>query len=399
MKIAIVNLDKIATGDWRDPLADGDTVVMEEGKFTRVGTASADDLKGCDLVLDAGGMSAFPGLIDSQVHITFGDYTPRQKTVGYLESYLHGGTTTSISASEVHVPGRPGDPEGVKALAVTAMKCFETYRPGGMRVHAGAVILEPGLTQADFKEIADKGVWLAKAGFGAVESPYEYTPMVRAAQSVGMIVNVHTGGASILGSSAITGDHLLDMMPDVSFHVNGGPVAMPDADFQRVIDESEIALQVCQAGNIRTAVMCLNLAVEADAFDRFLIATDTPTGTGVMPCGMMKSMCEMASLTDHPAEWMVAAATGNVAEVYRLETGFIREGKEADIIVVDAALGGTQDDALSSIKHGDYFSIAGCFTAGEPRFIGKSRNTPPSKRKVEIVHNNIPNPFTPASHL
>ena len=399
MKIAIVNLGKIVTGDWREPFADGDTVIMEEGKFTRVGTASADDLKDCDLVLDADGMSVFPGLIDSQVHITFGDYTPRQKTVGYLESYLHGGTTTSISASEVHVPGRPSDPEGVKALAVTAMKCFETYRPGGMRVHAGAIILEPGLTQADFKEIADKGVWLAKAGFGAVESPYEYTPMVRAAQSVGMIVNVHTGGASIPGSSAITGDHLLDMMPDVSFHVNGGPVAMPDADFQRVIDESEIALQICQAGNLRTAVMCLNLAVEADAFDRFLIATDTPTGTGVMPCGMMKSICEMASLTDHPPEWMVAAATGNVAEVYRLDTGFIREGKEADIIVVDAALGGTQDDALSSIKHGDYFSIAGVFTAGVPRFIGKSRNTPPSKRKVEIVQNNIPNPFTPASHV
>ena len=88
-----------------------------------------------------------------------------------------------------------------------------------------------------------------------------------------------------------------------------------------------------------------------------------------------------------------------MAEVYRLDTGFIREGKEADVIVVDAALGGTQDDALTSIKHGDYFSIAGCFTAGEPRFIGKSRNTPPSKRKVEIVQNNIPNPFTPASHV
>jgi imidazolonepropionase-like amidohydrolase len=56
------------------------------------------------VVIDAGGMTAIPGLIDSHVHITFGDYTPRQRTVGYLESYLHGGTTTAISASEVHVP-------------------------------------------------------------------------------------------------------------------------------------------------------------------------------------------------------------------------------------------------------------------------------------------------------
>ena len=86
-------------------------------------------------MIDAGGMTAIPGLIDSHVHVTFGDYTPRQRTVGYLESYLHGGITTSISASEVHVPGRPSDPEGVKALAFAAQRCFADYRPGGMRVH------------------------------------------------------------------------------------------------------------------------------------------------------------------------------------------------------------------------------------------------------------------------
>ena len=72
------------------------------------------------MVIDAGGATAIPGLIDSHVHITFGDYTPRQKTVGFLESYLHGGVTTAVSASEVHVPGRPTDPEGVKALAIAA---------------------------------------------------------------------------------------------------------------------------------------------------------------------------------------------------------------------------------------------------------------------------------------
>ena len=32
------------------------------------------------------------------------------------------------------MPGRPTDPEGVKALAVTAKKCWDNLRPGGMRV-------------------------------------------------------------------------------------------------------------------------------------------------------------------------------------------------------------------------------------------------------------------------
>ncbi len=399
MKTAIVNLAKIVTGDWREPIAPGDSILMDDGRIVEVGTIEAAKIESCDVVLDAGGMTAMPGMIDSQVHNTFGDYTPRQKTVGFLESYLHGGTTTSITACEVHVPGRPSDPEGVKALAVAAKKCFDNYRPGGMRVHAGAIILEPGLEAADFEEVAEKGVWLAKAGFGKFQSPFEYTPLVRMAQNAGMIVNCHTGGASIPDSSAITGAHLMDMRPDVSFHINGGPVAMPDEDFAPIVNETDIALQICQAGNIRTALLCLKLAVEADQYDRFLIATDTPTGTGVMPLGMIKSVCEMSCLSEHPAEMLIAAATGNVAKIYRLDCGFLKPGHDADVLVLDNPLGCSKDDALGAIKNGDFPAIAACFTAGEPRFIGRSRNTPPSTRKVAIAQNNQPNLFTPAAHV
>src|SRR6185437_8486408 len=157
VKTAIVNLGDIVSGDWRDPHAQGDTIITDGGRIVSVGTASTAAVESADVVIDAGGMTAIPGLIDSHVHITFGDYTPRQRTVGFLESYLHGGTTTVISASEVHVPGRPSDPEGVKALACAAQRCFATYRPGGMRVLAGSVILEPGLKAADFVELAVNG--------------------------------------------------------------------------------------------------------------------------------------------------------------------------------------------------------------------------------------------------
>src|SRR5438132_1815809 len=173
MKTAIVNLATIVTGDWREPLAKGDSILMADGKIGKVGTLSAQEVESCDVVIDADGATAIPGLIDSQVHNTFGDYTPRQKTVGFLDSYVHGGVTTAISASEVHVPGRPRDPDGVKALAIAAQRCFADYRPGGMKVIAGSIILEPGLTASDFKEIAAKGVRLAKAGFGAVKTAYD----------------------------------------------------------------------------------------------------------------------------------------------------------------------------------------------------------------------------------
>jgi len=398
MKTIIHNIGQIVSGDWRDPFAGGDCIMIEGERITAVGSAPADAAREADIVIDADGMTAIPGLIDSHVHITFGDYTPRQRTVGYLESYLHGGTTTAISASEVHVPGRPKDVEGVKALAVAAQRCFAEWRPGGMRVIAGSVILEPGLKRADFHELAQKGVRLAKAGFGAVRTAYDYVPLVAAANAEGLITTCHTGGSSIPGSGAITGDHLLKMHPTVSFHINGGPTAMPDADFERVIVESEIALQVCTAGNLRTTLLCARLAEKHRAFDRFLIATDTPTGSGIMPLGMLYTIAHLASLTDMPAERFICAATGNNARIYGLDSGYIAPGKAADIVLVDAPDGGTQATALAAIKHGDIAAVGAVVSAGVPRFVGRSRNTPGTTRKARVTVSRVMQDFSATPH-
>jgi enamidase len=398
MRIAIVNIGSIVSGDLDRPLAGGDTIVTDGDTIAAVGTVSAKAVEDCDLVIDAGGTTAIPGLIDSHVHITFGDFTPRQQTVGYLESYVHGGVTTAISASEVHVPGRPRDADGVKALAIAAHKCFEHYRPGGMKVHAGSVILEPGLTGNDLGEIAKQGVWLAKAGFGAFKTAYEYAPLIAAARAHGMITTVHTGGSSIPGSGAITGDHLLALRPHVSFHVNGGPTAMPDKDFERIIIESDIALQVCTAGNLRTALLCASLAQRHDAFDRLIIATDTPTGSGVMPLGMLYTMSHLAGLGGIEPERCVAAATGSNARVYGLDTGVLSPGKAADIVLIDAPDGGTQTTALAAIAHGDIAAVGAVIAGGDPRFVGRSRNTPATTRQVRVASCKLPRDFSGAKH-
>jgi len=306
--------------------------------------------------------------------------------------------TTAISASEVHVPGRPRDVEGVKALAVAAQRCFADYRPGGMRVMAGSVILEPGMQKSDFEELAAKGIRLAKAGFGAVKTAYDYVPLVADAKAAGMITTCHTGGSSIPGSGAITGDHLLAMHPHVSFHINGGPTAMPDADFERVIRGSTMALQVCTAGNLRTTLLCARLAAQLDAFDRFIIATDTPTGSGIMPLGMLYTIAHLASLTDMPPERFICAATGNNAKVYGLDNGFLKTGAAADLVLIDAPDGGTQDTALKAIKHGDIAAIGAVLSGGVPRFVGRSRNTPATTRKARVVKSTVMQDFAAAAH-
>jgi enamidase len=398
MKVAVVNLGRIVSGNWHDPFVDGDTVLTNGERIESVGAASAEAVASADVVIDAGGMTAVPGLIDSHVHVTFGDYTPRQRAVGYLESYLHGGVTTAISASEVHVPGRPRDVEGVKALAVAAQRCFATWRPGGMRVMAGSVILEPGLEDADFVELAQKGVRLAKAGFGAVRTAYDYVPLVAGAKAAGLITTCHTGGSSIPGSGAITADHLLAMHPHVSFHINGGPTAMPDKDFERVICESGMALQVCTAGNLRTTLLCAKLAARHGAFDRFIIATDTPTGSGIMPLGMLYTIAHLASLTDMPPEQFLCAATGSNARVYGLDSGLLAPGRAADIVLIDAPDGGTQSSALAAIKHGDIAAIGAVISAGVPRFVGRSRNTPATARRARVASSRLMQEFADSGH-
>jgi enamidase len=398
MRTAIANIGCIIGGDWRQPLVSGDTIVMADGLIQSVGTADAAMLAACDVVVDADGATAIPGLIDSHVHIAFGDYTPRQKTVGFLESYLHGGVTTSISASEVHVPGRPKDPAGVKALAIAAQRCFADYRPGGMRVWAGSVILEPGLVESDFAELAAAGVWLAKAGFGAFEDPLDYAPMVKMARDHGMITTLHTGGASIPGSSPISGEHVIAIAPHVSFHINGGPVAMPDSHFERVIRESDVALQLCTAGNLRTALLCTEQAIAQDQFDRLLIATDTPTGSGIMPLGMIYTITHLCSLLNLDPAMVIGAATGNNARVYRRNSGFIAAGRDADVVLVDAPLGGTQSTALAALGHGDPVAVGAVFSAGIPRFVGRSRNTPAPTRAIRVAENRLPRDFSAAGH-
>jgi enamidase len=188
------------------------------------------------------------------------------------------------------------------------------------------------------------------------------------------------------------------MRPHVSFHINGGPTAMPDADFERVIIESDIALQVCTAGNLRTTLLCARLAQRHGAFDRFIIGTDTPTGSGIMPLGMLYTIAHLASLTDMAPERFICAATGNNARIYGLECGLIAPDRDADLVLIDAPAGGTQATALAAIKHGDIAAVGAVISGGEPRFVGRSRNSPPTTRKVRVAACRLPRDFSAPQH-
>lgn len=382
-RTAIIHLDRILTGDLAQPEVAGDAILLSDGKIEAMGRVRDLDLSKVTLTIDAKGMTVAPGLIDSHVHIVFGDWTPRQNTLGWIESYMQGGVTSMMSASEVHLPGRPSDPVGVKALAITAQRAYSRFRPGGVKVHAGSVILEPGLEEKDFAELAAAGVWLAKMGFGLFRKNSEAEPLVRAAQKHGFVVMSHTGGASIPSSSAISADDLLFLRPDIAGHANGGTTALPEKELEKLVREAGFYLQISQAGNIRSARKLLELAREVGKLAQVLISTDTPTGTGVMPLGTLKSVVEMATLTDLPAPQAWALASGNNADAIRQNTGRLQPGREADLVIIDAPLGSAFSTAVEAMQGGDLPGIACVIIDGEIRAM-KSRNTPAPARSVAV---------------
>jgi enamidase len=381
VRTLIRNIGTIVSGDIAEPILDGDAILVEDGLVAQVGRGRGGDV---ERVIDAHGTTAFPGLIDSHAHPVFGDFTPRQRTIDFIESGLHGGVTTVISAGEVHLPGRPKDIVGLKALAIVASRAYQNLRPAGVKVHAGAPILELGMEEHDFAELAAAGVTLVgEIGLGSVKTGAQAAPMVAWAKQHGMTVTFHTGGPSIAGSNPIAADAVLEARPHIVGHINGGTTAMSDADIERLV-ATDMAIEIVHCGNGRAALHAVRAAAGVAGLDRVIIGNDAPSGTGVVPLGILRVMAHLASLGGIAPAVAVAMATGNTARVHGLSTGRIRPGLEADICLVDAPVGSAAGTALDALAIGDLPGISMVLIDGVVA-IGRSRNTPPAARAAEIV--------------
>ncbi|MGD8213362.1 MAG: amidohydrolase family protein [Desulfobacterales bacterium] len=382
--VLLKNIGTIVSGDISNPLMEGDAIFVRQGKIQTVGSDAARNILDADVVIDCAGATVTPGLFDSHCHVVLGDYTPRQQQTGFLESEVHGGVTTFISAGEVHLAGRPKDPAGTKALAIVAAKSFANFRPGGGKVVGGSVILEKGLTKADFEEMAREGVrTVGEVGLGTVKNPEDAAPMVRWAKECGMTVMMHTGGTSIPGSSTVTAEMVIQTGPDVVSHINGGPTAVALDEVKRLVVDTDFALEMVHCGNPKIMVAAANLCVEHNALQRIIIGNDAPSGTGVVPLGVLRVIAHLASLSSIKPEEAICMATGNTARVHKLPRGVIVKGLEADLTIMDAPMGSVGEDALAAIAAGDVPAIAMVLVDGKI-VVSKSRNTPPPVRKPTV---------------
>ena len=384
-KLVIKNIGQILSGKLEEPIFDGDCIIVIDGKILEWGAEKDLDCEGTTTLVDAHGVTVMPGLIDSHIHPVIGDYTPRQQQLNWIDSTLHGGVTTLISAGEVHMPGRPKDIVGLKAMAIAAQRWYENFRPSGVKVHAGAPVIEHGMVEQDFKDLAEAGVvLLGEVGLGTVKDGKTAQQMVGWARKYGIQSTIHTGGPSIPGSGLIDADMVIETGTDVIGHINGGHSALPDDQIICLCESCSSAFEIVHNGNERSAVLALNTARELGKLDQIILGTDGPAGSGVQPLGIMRMVAMLSAFGNVPAEKVFCFGHGNTSRQRNLDTGLIEAGYAADFVILDKAQHAPGKTMLESVQLGNLPGVGMTIIDGEITS-GRSRNTPPADRLPEHI--------------
>lgn len=386
-RILIKNIGEFFTGEVGAPILPVRALSIAEG---RIEALDPVDESGFDVIIDAAGSAVVPGLIDGHVHPVLGEWTPAQDAIGWVRNYLHGGTTTMLSAGELHAPGLDYGtltPDLVTSLAVVTASTYGSQRWSGVKVYAGTVLLVPGMSDVHFDRLADAGARLVKFLFYPLESDREEASRYVAwARERGMRSKVHTGGVSRSGLSQICGYETLSwLQPDIAAHVSGGPIPMSDHDIDRVVDDLSMTLEMCSSGNYGAGLRLVRRVLDTGQLARLALGSDTPGGTGIIPRGMWRNILFLSSVCGVPAGEAVAVATGNTARAHGLETGILAVGRPADLLVCGPVEGSAGTTLADAIAHGDLPGISHVIAAGEIVVSGRSLQTPPSRLRPVMM--------------
>ncbi len=380
--VLIKNLGTLVTGRLESPLRAADSMFIRDGIIQAIGNGLNQS---ADQIIDANGITAIPGLIDSHSHPSIGEYTPAQNSLSWITNYMHGGVTALISAGELHLPGLPlpPDPRTALSVAIVTKKCYDNLRPSGVKVHAGTLLLVPGLSEKDFDEIHSLGIKLVKFIF------YDYSLLpngeaeryVDWAHARGIKVKIHSGGVSRSGVSQVAGFEMVQKIkPDIIGHITGGPIPMPEQDMLRIAHETECFMEICTSGNYRLALILARAVAAKNLHRRVLIGTDTPGGTGIVPRGILREIAFISSVGEIPPEKAICMATGNVGRAHDLDLGILEEGRPADLVLMHKITGSVARDALDSFAKGDLPGISYVIIDGVVRVAGRSQQTPPPEK-------------------
>lgn len=379
-KTLIRNIGTMYSGDIYQPILNRDSLIIENGKIAAIGEGLAVPA-GAE-VIDAMGTTVMPGLLDSHCHVVLGEWTPRQTALGWIDNYVRAGVTGLVSAGETHIPGKPKDAAGQKAMATLSFKTYNNLRPSGMKVYAGAFILMADTTEEDFRELAELGIThTGEIGLGSANRVHNTKHMIDWGHKYGIKFLCHSGSTYLYGSAVMDPDTVVGLNPDVICHVTYADLSAET--IERFFRDTGASIEFCrtQCPNLKNTVEVVNKARERNELHRLMLGNDAPSGLGVFPRGIWEMVCLLSGTAKLPPPQAVACATGNTARAIGLkDVGTLAEGKCADLIICDAPLGGTGDDAGASIAEGTVPSVSMVLIDGAVMHEGAAVNTAPPKR-------------------
>ena len=372
MQLVLHNIGQVLTGVLEEPTLDADTIVVDGGRIVSFDSGAATT---ADTVIDCKGMTVAPGLVDTHMHPTQGDYAPKQQSAGYLERMMHGAVTRAISAGEVHTPGRSGA-ESALGIALGAFHSFERHRPGGIRVHGGAMLLEKDTDFSHIDRAYEAGMRIiGEIGVGSLKDPVRTGELSAHARQLGMTVHMHCGCTSDRGPGGdehpyFSAEDVLEAGPSIASHANTF-ASLSDNHIDMLCgEEGPPFVEVVQAGGTKPMLRVVQGLVDRGELDRLLIGTDTPTGYGVTSLGILKTIGDICSLGGVEPEKAWAVASGQGAKAFGSDGNVIAAGAVADLVVMDASLGSVCDTVTDAIAAGEFPGVAVVITDGVVRVRG-----------------------------
>ena len=178
---------------------------------------------------------------------------------------------------------------------------------------------------------------------------------------------------------------ILALRPDIAGHINGGPIPPSEDDVKRIVQEGACHLELAYCGNAGLAVKTAQWAAEAGQIHRLVLGTDTPSGTGVTPRGLLRIMALAATAQDVTPEQALCMGTGSAALAHNLDSGFIAKGKPADLVILGRIQGSTGDDALEALKAGNMIAVSMALIDGKLVIRDRSKQTPPAETGARII--------------
>ena len=168
----------------------------------------------------------------------------------------------------------------------------------------------------------------------------------------------------------------------------GAYLRRPDSetgvDLDALVDNTEFALEICSSGNYRSAIRAVERLIKAGRLDRLTLGTDTPGGTGVLARGMLRNMIFLSSVCGLSAGEVIAVATGNTAKAHGLDTGMLKPGMPADLVIAGRIDGSAGTTLTEAIEHGDLPGITAVMIDGELVVKGRSEQTPPPQERASV---------------